>query len=48
MDDIVLFGDDFAKMVLHDVVFIIEVLLRSYYGDFVREKDCSFGRPNLI
>ncbi|KAM5564401.1 UPF0481 protein [Rosa sericea] len=41
-------SDEFARIVLVDAAFIIEVLLRSYYGHLVDEDDCIFRRPRLI
>ncbi|PRQ55182.1 hypothetical protein RchiOBHm_Chr1g0321791 [Rosa chinensis] len=48
IETIELDSDEFARIILVDAAFIIEVLLRSYYDHLVDANDCIFRRPKLI
>ncbi|XP_059640858.1 UPF0481 protein At3g47200-like isoform X2 [Cornus florida] len=41
-------SDDFVKMILVDASFIVEVLLRSYFPQFIEGSDRIFHKPCMI
>ncbi|XP_061999464.1 UPF0481 protein At3g47200-like [Rosa rugosa] len=47
MENIKVYGDDFARMITYDAIFLIELLLRGYYSELVSENN-HFGRPYMI